>query len=198
MLIVCISLPLRHRQVDSFEIGLDIPVLARSSSSSSSRSPAPFPGVFIRAPVVERLLPAEELAHTANDQPAQLGLRQGEELSGIELVQKSDTVASDGKRPTALPLPGPSDLVSSTSLPVNALRLAIAPPLNVAPQDRPPVEVIARLGPEVRPTNSLPGPDADVVALRQANVFVTTFHPELTTDRRLHEWWIKECVRKSR
>jgi pyridoxal 5'-phosphate synthase pdxT subunit len=33
-----------------------------------------------------------------------------------------------------------------------------------------------------------------VVAVRQGHVFGTAFHPELTQDNRLHEWWIKEVV----
>jgi len=33
-----------------------------------------------------------------------------------------------------------------------------------------------------------------IVAVRRGNVFGTAFHPELTKDNRLHEWWIKEVV----
>jgi len=40
------------------------------------------------------------------------------------------------------------------------------------------VEVIARLA------------DDEVVACRQENVVVTSFHPELTDDTRLHEWFV--------
>lgn len=193
-LLSCCGAPSYPAQVDSFETGLDIPALATGSSGSSSREP--FPGVFIRAPVVERLLPPEELAQVAEDEPAQVGLRQGEELAGVELIQKHDSSSSTTPRPAALPLPNPDSYVSADTLPPNALRLAIAPPLGSEPTSRPPIEVVARLGPDVRPTASLPGPDADVVALRQGNVFVTSFHPELTKDRRLHEWWVRECVRR--
>jgi hypothetical protein len=49
--------------------------------------------------------------------------------------------------------------------------------------------------PEARVGAPLPlGPDAHVVAARQGKILVTSFHPELTGDRRFHEWWIKECV----
>lgn len=34
--------------------------------------------------------------------------------------------------------------------------------------------------------------DGDAMACRQANVVVTTFHPELTDDLRFHRWWIEE------
>ena len=33
-----------------------------------------------------------------------------------------------------------------------------------------------------------------VVAVRQGPILGTAFHPELTGDNRLHEWWIKEVV----
>lgn len=33
-----------------------------------------------------------------------------------------------------------------------------------------------------------------IVAVRKGNIFGTAFHPELTQDNRLHEWWIKEIV----
>lgn len=34
----------------------------------------------------------------------------------------------------------------------------------------------------------------DIVAVRQANVFGTSFHPELTGDARIHVWWLKQVV----
>ena len=33
-----------------------------------------------------------------------------------------------------------------------------------------------------------------VVAVRQGPILGTAFHPELTTDNRLHEWWLRELV----
>lgn len=35
----------------------------------------------------------------------------------------------------------------------------------------------------------------DIVAVRQANVFGTSFHPELTGDPRIHVWWLMEVVK---
>lgn len=43
------------------------------------------------------------------------------------------------------------------------------------------VEVLARL-------------DGDAVAVRQGRVVATTFHPELSGDRRLHRWFIAEVL----
>ncbi len=35
----------------------------------------------------------------------------------------------------------------------------------------------------------------DIVAVRQGNVFATSFHPELTGDGRIHVWWLREVVK---
>ena len=32
----------------------------------------------------------------------------------------------------------------------------------------------------------------DIVAVRQGNVFGTSFHPELTEDTRIHVWWLQQ------
>ncbi|KAI0392407.1 PdxT/SNO family [Xylariaceae sp. FL0594] len=56
-------------------------------------------------------------------------------------------------------------------------------------QERPggQVEVLASLAPEA-------GED-EVIALRQGNVFGTSFHPELTDDIRIHVWWLEQVLR---
>lgn len=38
------------------------------------------------------------------------------------------------------------------------------------------------------------GEGEDIVAVRQGNVFGTSFHPELTDDVRIHEWWLRQVV----
>jgi 5'-phosphate synthase pdxT subunit len=41
----------------------------------------------------------------------------------------------------------------------------------------------------------------DIIAVKQGNVFGTSFHPELTNDPRIHMWWLRqveEAVMKSR
>lgn len=35
----------------------------------------------------------------------------------------------------------------------------------------------------------------DIIAVRQGNVVGTSFHPELTTDSRMHVWWLREVVK---
>ncbi len=44
-----------------------------------------------------------------------------------------------------------------------------------------------------------PGLDAeaeegDIIAVRQGNVFGTSFHPELTSDVRIHVWWLMQLI----
>lgn len=34
----------------------------------------------------------------------------------------------------------------------------------------------------------------DIVAVRQGNVFGTSFHPELTDDVRIHVWWLRQVL----
>ncbi|KAH8653162.1 pyridoxine [Tricladium varicosporioides] len=34
----------------------------------------------------------------------------------------------------------------------------------------------------------------DIIAVRQANVFGTSFHPELTGDPRIHVWWLEQVI----
>ncbi len=46
------------RQIESFEAGLDLPFLTELDAASVQ--PAPFRGIFIRAPVVDRVLPHVE------------------------------------------------------------------------------------------------------------------------------------------
>lgn len=38
------------------------------------------------------------------------------------------------------------------------------------------------------------GPDADAVALLQGRRLVTSFHPELSTDPRIHEYFLQALV----
>lgn len=41
-----------------------------------------------------------------------------------------------------------------------------------------------------------PRSDRQIVALRQGKIMITSFHPELTRDNRLHEYWVREMVLK--
>lgn len=66
------------RQVESFETELDLPFLNSPNGTTSDGRQAPFNAVFIRAPVVERLLPT----------------RPGEQ---VEEAKKEDTVVAPSR-----------------------------------------------------------------------------------------------------
>lgn len=100
-------------------------------------------------------------------------------------------------------------LLSSPSTPFPAIFIrapvvhTILTPAKPSSTSAPPLEVLARVPRSILPTPSHAalatggselGPDADVVMLRQGGVFVSSFHPELTGDWRVHEWWVKEMV----
>lgn len=123
------------RQVESFEADLDLPFLGDAK---------PFSSVFIRAPVVEKIL-----------------------------------------------LSAPSTVDASSDIKVSA-------PARQTTEA--PVEVLARLPGRARALRDRSvtaedlGEDGDIVAVRQGNVFGTAFHPELTSDARIHAWWLKQVL----
>ena len=131
------------RQTESFEAELDLPFLPLDGQSSKAKL---FKGVFIRAPVVEKLLPVVP----------------GEQ---VEEGAREDVV--------------------------------IAPAQEKSHRDRP-VDIMARLPGRSRrliEKVELAGLDeevGDIVAVRQGNVFGTSFHPELTEDARIHVWWLDQ------
>ena len=137
------------RQTESFEAELDLAFLPVEDSSSSAKS---FNGIFIRAPVVEKLLPTI----------------QGEQ---VEEGARDDVV--------------------------------IAPAQEKSHTDQP-VEIMARLPGRSRrlvEKVELAGLDeevGDIIAVRQGNVFGTSFHPELTDDSRIHVWWLDRVERAVR
>lgn len=133
------------RQTESFQSPLDLPFLGKNA--------APFPAVFIRAPVVERILPHQE------------GVQTGEE-------QKDDTVVAPSKRARD------SVAESAMSDHVEVLATLSGPAARNATQGRDDISPEQEVG--------------DVVAVRQGNVFGTSFHPELTGDARIHAWWLHQ------
>ena len=136
------------RQTESFEADLSLPFLEKPEKTEQI-----FKGVFIRAPIVEKVLP----------------LVQGEQK---EEAGRSDTIIA----------------------PLRPVENAAA-----AEQVNQPVEVMARLpdrtkrAPEyVREEIEVDSEAGDIIAVRQGNVFGTSFHPELTQDPRIHIWWLKQ------
>ncbi|PWN33718.1 SNO glutamine amidotransferase, partial [Meira miltonrushii] len=166
-------------QVDSFEHQLDIPTLDKAK---------PFPGVFIRAPIVDSLLLPKDI----------------DSDNGEPLLDTS----SSSRRPSIMGR-ATTDIAASAV----QLTISVAPALEgngEARMQRPPLEILATL-PRL-PRGAVPGvgggnnetqdgligarPEHDsmIVALKQGRLMCTSFHPELTTDSRLHEFFIQKCV----
>ena len=131
---------------------IDLPFLTQTREGNAKTMKKPFTGIFIRAPVVEKVLPVVR----------------GEQLG--EAMQENTIVA---------PRQTPADAVAENMM------------------DRP-VEVMAALPRKrIQPTASseqiIQQDEAgDIVAVRQGNVFGTSFHPELTQDARIHVWWLNQ------
>lgn len=132
------------RQTESFEVDLDLPFLIDTPSADAT----PFRGIFIRAPVVERILPS-----VAGEQ--------------VEEAGREETVIAPGKDDTASAWP----VEIMATLPGRSRRL---------------VEKIGASG--------LDEDIGDIVAVRQRNVFGTSFHPELTCDASIHIWWLRQVL----
>ncbi|KAL1957235.1 hypothetical protein VTO42DRAFT_6269 [Malbranchea cinnamomea] len=144
------------RQTESFQAPLNLPFL-----SSSGEEPAPFTGVFIRAPVIEKVLPFRESVQ-------------------VEEQKRDATIVAPSRKPESrLAREAISDHVDILGrLPGRASRLT-------------------KHGVDIHAEKDV----GDIVAVKQGNVLGTSFHPELTSDPRIHMWWLRqveEAVEKAR
>ncbi|ODH43688.1 pyridoxal 5'-phosphate synthase, glutaminase subunit Pdx2 [Paracoccidioides brasiliensis] len=141
------------RQAESFQAPVNLPFLSEvCQEARNGSSPASFMGVFIRAPVVEKLLSFED------------GVQ-------VEEQRREGTVVAPSRQtedPAALK-------VMSNHVDVLAKLPGRATRLTGAGVD---IEAEADAG--------------DIVAVKQGNVFGTSFHPELTDDPRIHIWWLRQ------
>ncbi|RMZ15887.1 hypothetical protein D0862_01458 [Hortaea werneckii] len=158
------------RQVESFEAELALPTILGGAGAER------FHTVFIRAPVVEKVL----------DSSSSLGSEGNTSVSST--VPTDPLVAeADGDTP-----------ITSTQPPATAV---VSAPAKQATKAK--VEVLGRLPGRAKAiqdqTTSAQdlGEEGDIVAVRQGNVFGTAFHPELTGDARIHGWWLGEVVRSA-
>ena len=147
------------RQIESFQANLDLPFLRSSSSFASpssaieSTSEDPFRAIFIRAPIVEKLLP-----HAQDEQEA-------EAKTENTVIAPSRTV--DREKVPSFTL---GDVEVMAKLPGRTAALS--------------EETKEKLDEEA----------GDIIAVRQSNVFGTSFHPELTGDARIHVWWLEQVI----
>ena len=135
------------RQVESFQAQLDLPFLVTGDQQNAS-----FPAVFIRAPIVEKILPNQE------------GV-QVDELKRDETVVAPSKQAIDSAARAAME----NEVEVLASLPGRAAKLASE-------------------GKNINADEEA----GDIIAVRQGNVFGTSFHPELTNDARIHSWWLRQ------
>jgi pyridoxal 5'-phosphate synthase pdxT subunit len=138
------------RQVESFQADLDLPFL----SSQDDISQQPFPGVFIRAPVVEKILPNVEGAQADEEQVAATIVAPSRKAR-----DEHAKAAMSSKVEVMGVLPGRVKKAASNGVEVDAAK-------------------------EV----------GDIIAVKQGNVFGTSFHPELSSDIRIHVWWLKQVL----
>ncbi|KAI1765410.1 SNO glutamine amidotransferase [Hypoxylon sp. FL1150] len=147
------------RQKESFVTDLDLPFLSQKDDGAR---PAPFPAVFIRAPVVDHVLTTE-----------------------IESIDdKMESTAAE----VAVPAPGDQRENSKGKVEI----LATLPGRHASNK----AAVAATVGADAEAVS--PKGAGDIVALRQGNVFGTSFHPELTDDIRIHVWWLEQIVERAR
>ncbi|PWZ01254.1 SNO-domain-containing protein [Testicularia cyperi] len=203
-------------QIDSFETGLSIKGLERQDE--------PFNGVFIRAPVVDSLLLPSDLEKVAVDQPTMVKRVDPNSLpaSVPTPVTNSEAVPLTPNQEAAPTMAVSEPPLPKQTPEVNqALRIVVAPPLYddtdpaASASRRPPIEILATLPEPVTsprsPANApiaaadvardsrldipdRPDHDSQIVALRQGNILMTSFHPELTQDSRLHNLYVSKLV----
>ncbi|KLJ10975.1 glutamine amidotransferase [Blastomyces silverae] len=150
------------RQTESFQAPLKLPFLSevRQDGKSSDQSTT-FMGVFIRAPVVEKLLPfVDDIQAEEQNREGTVVAPSRHPMDPVARKAMSDHVDVLAK------LPGRAARLAGTGADIHA------------------------------ETDS-----GDIVAVKQGNVFGTSFHPELTDDPRIHAWWlqqVEQAVSKSR
>lgn len=143
------------RQIESFEADLDLPFLRAEYVEDSKSNQQPFRAIFIRAPIVEKLLPNVE------------GEQEVEARVDDTVVAPSRSIDRNLARGINL---GEVEIMGT--LPGRAAALK---------DDKSKGKLNAEAG--------------DIIAVRQANVFGTSFHPELTGDPRIHVWWLQQVVK---
>jgi 5'-phosphate synthase pdxT subunit len=141
------------RQIESFEANLDLLFLHDVHGKDFDTSRLPFRAIFIRAPVVERLLPNVA------------GIQEGEAKAEDTVIAPSRAMDENVARKIKL-----GDVEIMATLPGRTATIKYS---------------------ETRPDSEA----GDIIAVRQANVFGTSFHPELTGDPRIHVWWLEQVVR---
>ena len=149
------------RQIESFQANLDLPFLSNADGKDLDKSVEPFKAIFIRAPIVEKLLP-----NVSGEQKEQAAIDETIIAPSRSMDENVRKVINLGEVEVMGILPGRAAALKTD-------------------------ETKGKLDAEA----------GDIIAVRQANVFGTSFHPELTGDARIHLWWLEqvaEAVRRRR
>jgi len=120
----------------------------------------PFRGIFIRAPVVEKVLPV---------------------VQGEQVAEKArgDTVVAPAR-------------VVGERIPADVVGGEVEVLARLVGGRRGGVDGVGGVGGQAMEGEE--GGEGDIVAVRQGNVFGTSFHPELTRDPRIHVWWLRRVA----
>ncbi|CAD6924524.1 unnamed protein product [Tilletia controversa] len=188
-------------QVDSFEAGLVVPALGEE----------PFPGVFIRAPVIDALLLLSDKAAAAalpglNGAAVPIPASLSADLPAIPASHIPSALANGhAARANAPPPtivcaepPPPSPIPFSPTLPPKEHVLIPTSSASVLASEsgspQPPPKALATMATTLLNPEERPALDSQIVALRQGNILVSSFHPELTVDSRFHEYFVRSFV----
>jgi 5'-phosphate synthase pdxT subunit len=142
------------RQIESFQANLDLPFLSNANGKDFDNSVEPFKAIFIRAPIVEKLLP-----NVAGEQKEQATMDETIVAPSRSMDETLKKVINLGEVEIMGILPGRAAALKND-------------------------ETKQKLDAEA----------GDIIAVRQANVFGTSFHPELTGDARIHVWWLEQVA----
>ena len=142
------------RQIESFQANLDLPFLSNAEGKDFNPSVEPFKAIFIRAPIVEKLLP-----NVAGEQKEQATIDETIIAPSRSMNETLKKVINLGEVEIMGILPGRAAALKND-------------------------ETKGKLDAEA----------GDIIAVRQANVFGTSFHPELTGDARIHVWWLEQVA----
>jgi 5'-phosphate synthase pdxT subunit len=141
------------RQIESFEANLNLPFLQEADGEDFDTSLLPFRAIFIRAPIVERLLPNVG------------GIQEAEAKVEDTVIAPSRTIDQNVAKGIKL-----ADVEIMATLPGRTAALK-------------------------NTETDLDAEAGNIIAVRQANVFGTSFHPELTGDPRIHVWWLEQVIK---
>ncbi|RPB02120.1 SNO glutamine amidotransferase, partial [Choiromyces venosus 120613-1] len=153
------------RQVESFDSPLKLSFLGKDE--------APFQGIFIRAPIVESILPKEE-------KPEDVEVR------------------APSKKPKGSIEEGFSDdenveilcRLQRELLPTEGLNAA-----DILLHQLDSKGEVGKAHADLKREKENHTNASSIVAVRQGNVVGTSFHPELTGDLRMHKWWLVEVLK---